>query len=186
MSIWVLGFLMILAAVLSAVIASKDCLVAKEALVLMGATPDMIQKSGLDGNNCCGNDNIACNNDRITTLAFRNTQLGGILPDALGKLDRLEYLILYNNSLSGPIPESLTKLKHLKYLSLWNNNLTGPIPASIGDMDSLVLLRLENNPISGKIPHSILSLDLKYLYFNLTQHFERYINIWARKSTFDS
>ncbi|GLT46361.1 hypothetical protein SLA2020_201220 [Shorea laevis] len=65
---------------------------------------------------------------KLRTLILRSCNIGGKLPDYLGKMTSLMRLDLSFNRLSGEIPSNFSNLVDVTYLYLTGNLLTGGIP----------------------------------------------------------
>ncbi|CAI9782589.1 unnamed protein product [Fraxinus pennsylvanica] len=95
----------------------------------------------------------------LTTLAFGNNPLNGILPFSIGNLSTsLQYLYGYNCDVRGSIPNEIGNLTSLILLSLYGNELTGSIPESMVNLQKLQGLGILNNKVSGSIPDSLCEL----------------------------
>ncbi|KAJ3072117.1 hypothetical protein HDU98_004172 [Podochytrium sp. JEL0797] len=94
----------------------------------------------------------------VTQLSLTWTNLGGELPESIGKLVGLESLCLSGNRLEGCIPDSLFGLERLKELRLDNNRMSGAISERISQLTQLKVLWLQGNRFSGSIPQAMTSL----------------------------
>ncbi|XVF57807.1 hypothetical protein PTKIN_Ptkin07bG0011900 [Pterospermum kingtungense] len=69
-----------------------------------------------------------CNNCSLVSLDLGYNNLGGFLPDPLGRLRNLKNLVLEKNYFLGSIPESISNLSSLESLDLSENGMKGTIP----------------------------------------------------------
>ena len=109
----------------------------------------------------------------------RNKNLGGTLPEDIGKLTGLTGINISQTAIGGPIPQSLSQCTSLKSLmanscqlsgeipDFWdqlpnigtlqmygNPGLTGPIPASMGTLKAATGIQLKECNLTGNIPAS--------------------------------
>ncbi|XVF57813.1 hypothetical protein PTKIN_Ptkin07bG0012500 [Pterospermum kingtungense] len=68
-----------------------------------------------------------CNNCSLVSLDLGYNNLGGFLPDPLGRLRNLKNLVLEKNYFLGSIPESISNLSSLESLDLSENGMKGTI-----------------------------------------------------------
>ena len=93
-------------------------------------TSDSIDNCGV-GYDVYIKSSIPVQENRVTELKLRDTNLEGTLPPELGLATYLEKLLLYDNLLSGTIPLQLASLKNVYVTNLANNRLSGTIPPSL-------------------------------------------------------
>jgi Leucine-rich repeat (LRR) protein len=126
----------------------------------------------------------------LTSLALKDCQLRGTLPDSIFRLPNLRELNLNDNSelkglfpmvnwtnplrfldvshtlFSGELPKSIGNLKFLSYLGLSSCNFSKSLPPTLGNLTQLTFFDLSYNNFSGEIPSSLS--NLKALdYFDL-------------------
>ena len=126
----------------------------------------------------------------LTSLALKDCQLNGTLPDSIFCLPNLLELNLNGNNelmgffpmvnwtnplrfmdvsytlFSGELPKSIGNLKFLKYLGLSRCNFSKSLPATLGNLTQLTFFDLSYNNFGGEIPSSLS--NLKALdYFDL-------------------
>ncbi|CAA2965520.1 probable LRR receptor-like serine/threonine-protein kinase At3g47570 isoform X2 [Olea europaea var. sylvestris] len=100
----------------------------------------------------------------LTSLAFGNNPLNGILPLSIGNLSTsLQYLYGHSCDLRGSIPNEIGNLTSLIKLSLSDNELIESIPASMLNLQKLQGLYLQRNKISQSIPDSLCQLHNLYV-----------------------
>ena len=108
----------------------------------------------------CSWEGVTCYGGNVTGLYLDDNQLGGSIPESLGKLSQLIELSLSDNQLSGSIPESLGKLNKLWIVfNLSSNQLGGSIPESLGKLSKLMEFNLSGNQLGGSIPESLGKLS---------------------------
>ena len=95
--------------------------------------------------------------NNIKALGFKDANITGIIPTAIGEFQELRYLWLPGNNLTGSIPDELYALPNLQEVDLAENNYSGPIPVEFGTMASLKVLNIKGNAFSGSIPETILN-----------------------------
>uniref|UniRef100_A0A0D9WRJ9 Receptor kinase-like protein Xa21 n=1 Tax=Leersia perrieri TaxID=77586 RepID=A0A0D9WRJ9_9ORYZ len=108
-----------------------------------------------------------CTQLQILQLSFN--RLRGVLPNSLSNLSTsLERLEILNNEVGGNIPEGIGRLSNLMALYMGPNLLTGSIPASLGKLSKLNVISLDQNRLSGEIPTSLGNLtQLNELYLSV-------------------
>ena len=84
---------------------------------------------------------------RVTGLILSSTNLSGIIPPDLARLDALEHLRLDDNMLTGEVPAELGGLVNLRSLMLNDNQLTGEVPAALIGLVDLWQLQLASNQL---------------------------------------
>jgi Leucine-rich repeat (LRR) protein len=118
----------------------------------------------------------------LTSLALKDCQLNGKLPDSIFCLPNLRELSLnvnfeligsfpmvnWTNPLrfldvsytlfSGELPKSIGNLKFLKYLGLSRCNFSKSLPATLGNLTQLTFFDLSYNNFGGEIPSSLSNL----------------------------
>jgi len=96
--------------------------------------------------------------DIIKELGFKDREITGKIPKAIGRFKELRYLFLSGNNLSGDIPLELYSLPKLENIDLTGNDYKNmPVPSAFGNMTSLKVLMLGDNQFTGSIPNTILS-----------------------------
>jgi len=102
-------------------------------------------------------------NDLESFNTFRNTELGGTIPNF--SMPNLRFLLLSSNNLLGSIP--LFNMPKLEHLALAGNKLSGPIPNF--SYPNLKYLSLNSNELNKQIPALNLPelVDLTLFYNNL-------------------
>ncbi|CBI40047.3 unnamed protein product, partial [Vitis vinifera] len=98
-----------------------------------------------------------CNSSWLETLDLGFNDLGGFLPNSLGKLHNLKSLWLWDNSFVGSIPSSIGNLSHLEELYLSDNSMNGTIPETLGGLSKLVAIELSENPLMGVVTEAHFS-----------------------------
>ncbi|KAL3621091.1 hypothetical protein CASFOL_036003 [Castilleja foliolosa] len=98
-----------------------------------------------------GNSNISGSLGPELAELYRNN-IGGKIPEELGKLEKLVSMDLYGNQFLGKIPKSFANLKSLRFLRLNNNKLTGSIPRELTTLSNLKTFDVSNNELCGTIP----------------------------------
>ncbi|KAJ0763901.1 putative non-specific serine/threonine protein kinase [Helianthus annuus] len=93
-----------------------------------------------------------CSHYALEVLEAHGSELRGLIPESVGKLNNLRVLSLRSNSFTGSIPKSLERLRSLDALDLSYNQLTGPVPTFLGN---LTKLDLSYNRFNGSIPESL-------------------------------
>ncbi|KAK1413145.1 hypothetical protein QVD17_34912 [Tagetes erecta] len=92
----------------------------------------------------------------LKELELAGMNLGGTLPDSIGKLGtNFSYLLLQENNIHGSIPPAIANLSNLIYLNLSTNKLNGTISPEISRLSRLDKLWLSNNLFTGEIPQEI-------------------------------
>mmetsp|Transcript_15051 Transcript_15051/g.22172 ORF Transcript_15051/g.22172 Transcript_15051/m.22172 type:complete len:620 (-) Transcript_15051:339-2198(-) len=94
----------------------------------------------------------------LKTLDLWQNEISGEIPSTIGALKYLTYLDLSENNLEGTLPDSLFQLTDMEFLYLGDNKLTGLLSSRIENFVGLVDLRFENNEITGEIPLEIKNL----------------------------
>ncbi|KAL6325289.1 hypothetical protein AAG906_023134 [Vitis piasezkii] len=98
-----------------------------------------------------------CNSSWLETLDLGFNDLGGFLPNSLGKLHNLKSLWLWDNSFVGSIPSSIGNLSYLEELYLSDNPMNGTIPETLGGLSKLVAIELSENPLTGVVTEAHFS-----------------------------
>ncbi|XP_034706372.1 receptor-like protein EIX1 [Vitis riparia] len=98
-----------------------------------------------------------CNSSCLETLNLGFNDLGGFLPNSLGKLHNLKSLWLWDNSFVGSIPSSIGNLSYLEELYLRDNSMNGTIPETLGRLSKLVAIELSENPLTGVVTEAHFS-----------------------------
>ncbi|XP_059598719.1 receptor-like protein EIX1 [Vitis vinifera] len=98
-----------------------------------------------------------CNSSWLETLDLGFNDLGGFLPNSLGKLHNLKSLWLWDNSFVGSIPSSIGNLSYLEELYLSDNSMNGTIPETLGRLSKLVAIELSENPLTGVVTEAHFS-----------------------------
>ncbi|WKA04191.1 hypothetical protein VitviT2T_022248 [Vitis vinifera] len=98
-----------------------------------------------------------CNSSWLETLDLGFNDLGGFLPNSLGKLHNLKSLSLWDNSFVGSIPSSIGNLSYLEELYLSDNSMNGTIPETLGRLSKLVEIELSENPLTGVVTEAHFS-----------------------------
>ncbi|KAJ0764026.1 putative non-specific serine/threonine protein kinase [Helianthus annuus] len=93
-----------------------------------------------------------CSHYALEVLEADESELNGLIPESVGKLNNLRVLSLSSNSFTGSIPKSVGKLNNLRVLSLSYNSFTGSIPKALEKLRSLEVLDLSFNKLTGPIP----------------------------------
>jgi hypothetical protein len=88
-----------------------------------------------------------------------NMYIGGVIPEAIGKLTKLTYVEFDENFLGGSIPNSLYTLSSLQAIDLNGNKLTGTISEDIVKLPSLAVFQIEDNLFQGSLPTGLTSLS---------------------------
>ncbi|GJM98103.1 hypothetical protein PR202_ga15079 [Eleusine coracana subsp. coracana] len=96
-------------------------------------------------------------------LAILENEIGGNIPEGIGKLVNLMALYMGPNLLTGSIPPSLGSLSKLNVISLVQNRLSGDIPSTLGNLTELSQLYLYDNALSGQIPPTLRKCPLGIL-----------------------
>lgn len=99
-------------------------------------------------------------------------RLRGALPNSVSNVSTsLEHLAILQNEIGGNIPEGIGRLVNLMALYMGPNLLIGPIPPSLGSLLKLNVISLVQNRLSGKIPLTLGNLtELSQLYL-MVMHF---------------
>ncbi|RVW45255.1 putative leucine-rich repeat receptor-like protein kinase [Vitis vinifera] len=93
----------------------------------------------------------------LETLDLGFNDLGGFLPNSLGKLYNLKFLWLWDNSFVGSIPSSIGNLSYLEELYLSDNAMNGTIPEALGRLSKLVAIEISENPLTGVVTEAHFS-----------------------------
>lgn len=102
----------------------------------------------------------------VVALDLFGNNLGGAIPESIGKLKHLAILNLGVNEITGTLPESIGRLKKLRILDLSNNTIDGGIPTSVANLTQLEILELKNN--NFKSIKGLEALDKnQFLVFNV-------------------
>ncbi|CBI40046.3 unnamed protein product, partial [Vitis vinifera] len=83
-----------------------------------------------------------CNSSWLETLDLGFNDLGGFLPNSLGKLHNLN---------------SIGNLSYLEELYLSDNSMNGTIPETLGRLSKLVAIELSENPLTGVVTEAHFS-----------------------------
>ncbi|CAN0863430.1 Receptor-like protein EIX2 [Linum grandiflorum] len=120
----------------------------------------------------------------LTSLALREGNLRGAVPDELRNLTSLRALKLSGNKFNGSTPNWLFSFRYLRDLEIRGSNLVGDVSDGIGNMTSLVNLDLSFNyglKLEGGIPASFRSFchlrSLKLAYVKLQQSLSEVLQI---------
>jgi hypothetical protein len=89
------------------------------------------------------------------SLDWREQDLTGTIPTAIGQLTAAQVLIIFGNTLRGTLPKEIGRLVNCIYLWANNNAFTGTIPPEIGGMTALQGMALFNNKLTGSLPPEI-------------------------------
>ncbi|KAF8030281.1 hypothetical protein BT93_E2661 [Corymbia citriodora subsp. variegata] len=92
---------------------------------------------------------------KLTLLKVTGNEIGGTIPNELGKLSALGVLNLSSNHITGSIPRHLGNLSSLYQLNLRDNKLSGLIPPQLGQLPHLEDLDLSSNELGGPIPEQL-------------------------------
>uniref|UniRef100_A0A0D3GI51 Receptor kinase-like protein Xa21 n=1 Tax=Oryza barthii TaxID=65489 RepID=A0A0D3GI51_9ORYZ len=113
--------------------------------------------------------NALTNCTQLQVLQLSFNRLRGVLPHSLSNLSTsLEHLAILNNEVGGNIPEGIGRLSNLMALYMGPNLLTGSIPASLGKLSKLNVISLAQNRLSGEIPPTLGNLtQLSELYLSM-------------------
>lgn len=106
---------------------------------------------------------------RLTYLWMRQVNLGGEIPESLGKMAALQQLDLSINSLSGRIPDGIWALENLRFLFLYKNQLSGGINGTAIKGLSFESIDVSMNQLTGRIPEEfggMKNLSILLMYFN--------------------
>eukprot|EP00019_Armaparvus_languidus_P009163 CAMPEP_0168603946 /NCGR_PEP_ID=MMETSP0420-20121227/15015_1 /TAXON_ID=498008 /ORGANISM="Pessonella sp." /LENGTH=267 /DNA_ID=CAMNT_0008642991 /DNA_START=69 /DNA_END=869 /DNA_ORIENTATION=+ len=104
-------------------------------------------------------DSLKCNSaGKVVRMNLWNMNLGGTIPNDIGKLTALEHLYFDTNRIQGTIPRDIGKLTALTHLGLYANDISGTIPGEVGLLTNLLYLYLYENNIDGVIPDTIGAL----------------------------
>ncbi|XP_039168737.1 probable LRR receptor-like serine/threonine-protein kinase At3g47570 [Eucalyptus grandis] len=83
-------------------------------------------------------------------------ELGGKIPQALGKLTKLKVLELEGTKLSGTTPPSIFNLSSLKEIEIGDNDIGGNLLANIGfALPNIEIFTIGHNRFTGMIPWSM-------------------------------
>jgi hypothetical protein len=100
----------------------------------------------------------------LTHFCVYDNQIGGSLPESIGKMHTLQYLSLGRNRLCGLVPPCLVGLVNLRSLTLYDNQFTGELPDWLFTMgvtlDSFALF--ENHGLEGRVPQTVRELRGMY------------------------
>lgn len=102
---------------------------------------------------------VTCTNDRVTALGFKENNLQGSIPSAIGQLTYLERIGFHFNNLQGTIPSSLYTLSNLTIIRLDHNQLSGTISPQFAQLRDLARLNLSINQFNGTIPPELSTLS---------------------------
>ena len=105
----------------------------------------------------------------IKALGFKDEEVEGKIPAAIGELTELRYLFLSGNHLSGEIPAELFTLSKLENIDLTENDYAGSIPEGFGTMASLAHLSLRGNAFTGTIPSDLFS-DTRITFLDVSDN----------------
>ena len=87
------------------------------------------------------------------------SNLTGIVPEAIFNISKLQSLSLVLNHLSGSLPSSIgTRLPDLEGLYIGFNQCSGIIPLSISNMSKLTILDISGNFFTGYVPKDLGNL----------------------------
>ncbi|XP_014628711.1 receptor-like protein EIX1 [Glycine max] len=100
---------------------------------------------------------LKLNQQGITTLAVRSSQLSGNLIDQIGAFKNIDMLDFSNNLIGGALPISFGKLSSLRYLNLSINKFSGNPFESIGSLSKLSSLRIDGNNFQGVVKEDDLA-----------------------------
>ncbi|CAI0443952.1 unnamed protein product [Linum tenue] len=112
----------------------------------------------------CQWQGVTCNNEeeeRVTQVDLKLSQLSGSISPHIGNLTFLTHLILNNNSISGEIPPEIGRLQRLEVLVLFQNSISGSIPPNLSACSNLTL--------AGEVPLqlcNLINLQLLSIPFN--------------------
>ncbi|WKA04188.1 hypothetical protein VitviT2T_022245 [Vitis vinifera] len=107
-----------------------------------------------------------CNSSWLETLDLGFNDLGGFLPNSLGKLNNLKFLWLWDNSFVGSIPSSIGNLSYLEELDLSDNAMNGTIPEALGRLSKLVAIEISKNPLTGVVTEAQFSNLMSLMEFS--------------------
>ncbi|RVW24345.1 Receptor-like protein kinase 2 [Vitis vinifera] len=107
-----------------------------------------------------------CNSSWLETLDLGFNDLGGFLPNSLGKLYNLKFLWLWDNSFVGSIPSSIGNLSYLEELYLSDNAMNGTIPEALGRLSKLVAIEISENPLTGVVTEAQFSNLMSLMEFS--------------------
>ncbi|RVW24360.1 LRR receptor-like serine/threonine-protein kinase GSO2 [Vitis vinifera] len=102
----------------------------------------------------------------LETLDLGFNDLGGFLPNSLGKLYNLKFLWLWDNSFVGSIPSSIGNLSYLEELYLSDNAMNGTIPEALGRLSKLVAIEISENPLTGVVTEAQFSNLMSLMEFS--------------------
>ncbi|CAI0443957.1 unnamed protein product [Linum tenue] len=120
----------------------------------------------------CQWQGVTCNNEeeeRVTQVDLKLSQLSGSISPHIGNLTFLTHLILNNNSISGEIPPEIGRLQRLEVLVLFQNSISGSIPPNLSACSNLTRLGVAFNSLAGEVPLqlcNLINLQLLSIPFN--------------------
>ncbi len=104
-------------------------------------------------------DMIGVIDEGISTNIYKNNQIVGGLPKAIGVLSNLVELSILKCGVTGVIPDELWSLPNLEFLYASGNSLSGSLTPAIGNAKKLKELNLANNTLSGIIPEELCEME---------------------------
>ncbi|KAL2609175.1 hypothetical protein R1flu_027748 [Riccia fluitans] len=136
-----------------------------------------------------------CKLRKLVTFHLELLNLGGTIPDCIGRWSSLREFVVRNGGgngdfsgrdptysipnaagLTGGLPAGLFGLTSLTSIDLNTNRLTGSLSTSIGRLINLESLNLGNNRLSGQLPREVGNLmKLQFLYLN-GNHFSQQLS----------
>jgi len=127
----------------------------------------------LSGGPVCSWFGLTCTNDQkkdiVTWIDLSKNGLSGSIPNELSLLsDNLELLWLSGNpELGGNLPQWIGKMKHLQSLSFFDSGISGTIPDSLYNLSKLSSLRAYGSKLEGTISTKIGQLkNMQWLWMH--------------------
>ncbi|CAI0443951.1 unnamed protein product [Linum tenue] len=117
----------------------------------------------------CQWQGVTCNNEeeeRVTQVDLKLSQLSGSISPHIGNLTFLTHLILNNNSISGEIPPEIGRLQRLEVLVLFQNSISGSIPPNLSACSNLTRLGVAFNSLAVSFGANRFSGSFPLQFFN--------------------
>ena len=104
------------------------------------------QRKWLTGANPCWWGDLQCFGGHVRVLQVENNRLTGVLPPEISQLN-LTFLLLKGNQIGGPVPDYLGRMKELEAVDLSGNQLTGRLSPDVLRLSNLRALAFDRTKI---------------------------------------
>ncbi|XP_017632794.1 receptor-like protein 7 [Gossypium arboreum] len=126
-----------------------------------------------------------CNSSQLMFFNASHNNLGGLIPNCLGKMNALNLLDLQRNNFSGMLPK-FSKATQLQILKVSENRLEGKLPRSLAECTQLEVLDVGNNMMNDTFPFWLEKLPALKVLILRENRFYGQMKHFKHKSLFPS